>query len=301
MILLVATVVSEALARSRMLKVRIVTAVIIAAVVLSLLFAAPPPLFALIAGLVVLGIGGWEAAQLAGLRGSIGRWLFGGLLLLAGLGAGATLGIVRADAATLSTTGPSIPQLLIAPALLWLLLITWLSRPAFGNAPGSGWRLIKLAALAIVLLSAWLAVSWLQRESAWLVLMLIIIIAAADIGAYFTGRHFGGPKLAPRISPGKTWSGVAGGMSATVIVSALASLILPGIPFSPLQAAMIALILAGISIGGDLFISLLKRQQSIKDSSQLLPGHGGILDRIDSLGAALPFFALAVAHLSVQT
>ncbi len=296
-----ATAVLEAWARSRMLRARIVTAVIIAAAFLSLLFAAPPPVFAAIAAIIMLGIGGWEAGQLGGFRQPVARWTFGGLLLLTGLAAAAALELTHPiTPITPSTAGrdQTIPQLLIAPALLWLFLIGWLSRPTFGDQASVSWRVIKLAVLAVILGAAWLALSWLQRESAWLVVMLIVIIAAADTGAYFTGRHFGGPKLAPRISPGKTWSGVAGGMVSTVVISALASLILPGVPFSPLHAAGIALVLAGISIGGDLFISLLKRQQGIKDSSHLLPGHGGILDRIDSLGAALPFFALAVAYLS---
>ena len=293
-----ATAVLEAWARSRMLRVRIVTAVIIAVVFLSLLFAAPPPVFAAIAALIMLGIGGWEAGQLGGFRQPVARWAFGGLLLLAGLAAAAALELTNPITPIAAGHGQTIPQLLIAPALLWIFLIGWLSRPTFGDQASVSWRVIKLAVLAMILGAAWLALSWLQRESAWLVVMLIVIIAAADTGAYFTGRRFGGPKLAPRISPGKTWSGVVGGMASTVVISALASLILPSVPFSPLQAAGIALVLAGISIGGDLFISLLKRQQGIKDSSHLLPGHGGILDRIDSLGAALPFFALAVAYLS---
>jgi len=283
-----------------MLKVRIVTAVIIAVAVLSLLFAAPPSLFAVVAAVIILGIGGWEAAQLAGLRQQASRYVFGGLLLLAGLVTGAAAELIMLQSVRIPSLALTTPQLLILPAVLWLLLIGWLSRPVFGSEPSASWRVIKLTVLAVILVAAWLALSWLQRESPWLVLMLIFIIAAADIGAFFTGRHFGGAKLAPRISPGKTWSGVAGGMTATVIVSTLASLILPTPTFSPLSIAAIALILAGISVGGDLFISLLKRQQGIKDSSHLLPGHGGILDRIDSLGAALPFFALAIAHLSLR-
>ncbi|MEN1729685.1 MAG: phosphatidate cytidylyltransferase [Pseudomonadota bacterium] len=149
------------------------------------------------------------------------------------------------------------------------------------------------------MLAAWLAIAWLQQQSPWLPVLLIIIIAAADVGAYFTGRSVGGPKLAPRISPGKTWSGVAGGIVAAFIITTIAVLVLPDSPFSPWLAGTIALGLAAISVGGDLFFSLLKRQRGIKDSSHLLPGHGGILDRIDSLGAALPFFALAVAHLAI--
>jgi phosphatidate cytidylyltransferase len=281
-----------------MLKVRIITAVMIAAIVLPLLFAAPAPLFAVIAGIVVLAVGGWEAAQLGGLTRPAARWSFAGLLLAVGLTMGASLGLYPWGGSLLPDVSSSWPELLIVPVLLWPILMAWLLRPGLGGGPSPAWRAVKLLALAIILLAAWLALSWLQRASAWLVVMLILIIAAADIGAYFTGRHVGGPKLAPRISPGKTWSGVAGGMVATMIISALAGQLLPDSPFSWYEGAVIGLVLASISVGGDLFESLLKRQQGIKDSSQLLPGHGGILDRIDSLGAALPFFALAVAVLS---
>jgi len=278
-----------------------VTAVIIAAIVLSLLFIAPAPLFAVVAGVVILAVGGWEAAQLGGLTQPLLRWVFGALLLVTGLIVGVGLGLVDLPLPPFPGFDWPLPRVLVVPALLWLLLIAWLLRPELGRRPGTGWRSVKLAVLSVVLLSAWLAVSWLQRESAWLVVQLIIIIAAADIGAYFVGRQIGGPKLAPRISPGKTWSGVGGGLVSTMIISAVASQLLPGSPFSWPEAAGVALLLAGISVGGDLFMSLLKRQQGVKDSSQLLPGHGGILDRIDSLGAALPFFVLAVAFLSNPT
>jgi phosphatidate cytidylyltransferase len=132
-------------------------------------------------------------------------------------------------------------------------------------------------------------------SSPWLVVMLLILIAAADTFAYFTGRHFGGPKLAPRISPGKTLSGAAGGLIGAMVLTALSAAALPDSPFTPLTGALLGLGLGMISIAGDLFISLLKRQRALKDTSALLPGHGGILDRFDSLVAALPFFALAVA------
>jgi phosphatidate cytidylyltransferase len=148
--------------------------------------------------------------------------------------------------------------------------------------------------LGLILLGAWLAVVQLQMQSAWLIVWLLCVIGAADIGAYFTGRGIGGPKLAARISPGKTWSGAVGGVLAALLVAPLAAYGLPA-PLVSLSAPMLALVgvgLAVVSIGGDLFISLLKRQAGLKDSSDLLPGHGGLLDRLDSLGAALPFFAL---------
>ncbi len=281
-----------------MLKTRVITAVLIAAVVLSLLFGASPPVFATASALVLLGVGGWEAGRLGGLRAAASCWLFGAALFLLGSGIGLSAGLISSEIPGLSGLALSVPQLLVGPALLWLVLLCWLALPGFGRAQTPVWCSVKLLVLSIILISAWLALSWLHQRSPWLVLMLIIIIASADVGAYFTGRKFGGPKLAPRISPGKTWSGVAGGLFATVAVTTLFALALPYSPFPPLLAGAIAFILAWISIGGDLLMSLLKRQRGLKDSSQLLPGHGGILDRVDSLGAALPFFALAVAHLA---
>ncbi len=249
-----------------------------AVVGLGALFLSPPPLFAALAGLVLLGLGGREAARLAGLDSepAVGT-AFPAVLLLIGL---AVYGL-RTPVAT--TT------LLALGAMLWLGLLCWLARPHFGTRL----RLAKLLALAGVLICAWLALVTLQAVSPWLVLLVVLIIAAADIGAYFSGRAIGGPKLAPSISPGKTRAGAVGGLVAATVVTILAVTTLPDAPFSPLVAGAVGFVLALVSIGGDLLISLLKRQRGIKDSSTLLPGHGGILDRFDSLGAALPFFALA--------
>jgi len=281
-----------------MLRTRVVTALLIAVTVLSLLFALAPTPFALASAVVLLGVGGWEAGRLAGLTTRVGSLIFGAALVVSGLALGSSSGLLVDPWAFLPRLSVTIPHLLLVPAILWLLLAAWLSKPTLGSGRGAAWRPVKLLVLAMVLLAAWLAMAWLQSRSPWLVVLLIVIIAAADIGAYFTGRAVGGPKLAPRISPGKTWSGVVGGLIATVAVTTLIAAIVPESPFPPLRAGAIALLLAGISICGDLFMSLLKRQRGLKDSSRLLPGHGGILDRIDSLGAALPFFALAIAYLA---
>lgn len=260
-----------------MLKTRFLTAVAMAAVGLGLLFFLPPAAFSIAAGVLLLGIAGREAGRLAGLPEPI-QWLaFAGCLLLVALVLNLTL-----DSA--------LPGLALSLAVLaWLVMLLWLGQPNFGRHL----RGLKLAALAVILLSAWLSVSLLQAQSPWLVLLVVGIIAAADIGAYFSGKAIGGARLAPRISPGKTRAGALGGLLAATLVSTGTALAFPGAPFAPGPAAAIGLVLAAVSIGGDLLISLLKRQQGLKDSSSLLPGHGGLLDRFDSLGAALPFFALA--------
>ena len=247
-----------------------------AAIGLVLLFLATPPVFAVMVALLLLGLGGREAARLSGYSEHWQAAAYVALLL------------TLAGAWLLTDVVPTQPVLLAAAAL-WILLILWLARPRAGQHR----KWLKLMALGAVLWAAWLAAITLQQESPWLVLMLVVIIAAADIGAYFTGRSIGGPKLAPAISPGKTISGGVGGVLAAAAIATGSATVLPQAPFAPASAALIGAVLALLSIGGDLFISLLKRQRGLKDTSSLLPGHGGILDRFDSLGAALPFFALA--------
>ncbi len=260
-----------------MLRTRVVTAILMVAVGACLLFFLPAPLFAAVAALVLLGAGGREAGRLAGLARSTYWIVFAAALLAI---AGLLYVIPGPDRFTLPLT---------ITALVWLCLLGWLVQPAFGR----GDTALKLAVLAVILLGAWMALSLLQAESPWLVVLAVVVVAAADIGAYFSGKAIGGPKLAPQISPGKTRAGAIGGLVAATGLTALAVVLLPVPSFSAGMAAVLGLVLAAVSIGGDLFISLLKRQQGLKDSSSLLPGHGGLLDRFDSLGAALPFFALA--------
>ncbi len=270
-------------AKSKVLRTRVITAVIIALIGLCALFVLSPVAFAALAAIVLLGAGGWEGARLSGVRNN---WLRVGFALC--LLAAASLTWIAHEPAR-------IIIYLLPGCLLWLGLLAWLSRPNLGRAESPAHILIKLSVLAVVLLTAWLALSWIQSVSPWPVLMLIVIIAAADVGAYFTGRKIGGPKLAPSISPGKTRSGALGGLVCAIVLTALAAIVMPQSPFSPVVAGVLAGGLAIVSMGGDLFISLLKRQRQMKDTSNLLPGHGGILDRFDSLAAGLPFFALAVA------
>jgi len=256
--------------------------VVIATAGLAALFALPAAGFALLAGALLPLIGGWEAARLAGIDHPAGRWAFGGLLGLAAL--------------LVFRTELEPTWLLVAGCALWLCNFGWLARASAGRSGTPGVIAAKIAVLAVILLTAWLALWQLQARSPWLVVLLVVVIAAADTGAYFSGRHFGGARLAPSISPGKTRAGAIGGLLAAAVLTPLAGAAIPITIFGGLQMAGLALVLALISIGGDLFISLLKRQRGLKDTSGALPGHGGILDRFDSLAAALPFYALAVMH-----
>ena len=127
-----------------------------------------------------------------------------------------------------------------------------------------------------------------------IVLYLFLVVWATDIGAYFVGRAIGGPKLAPNISPSKTWAGLFGGMASAAIVGMLCAIFTP-YPPTVGSCITVAIILAVVSQMGDLFESWLKRRAGVKDSGTLIPGHGGVLDRLDGLAAATPILALFVA------
>jgi phosphatidate cytidylyltransferase len=124
-----------------------------------------------------------------------------------------------------------------------------------------------------------------------LILLIVAVVASADIGGYFTGRAWGKHKLKPAVSPGKTWEGFAGGVAANILLA----LVLWQVTGSNL-VILLAIILPTslVSVLGDLLESMVKRHRGIKDSGALLPGHGGVLDRVDSLTAAAPVFALAL-------
>jgi len=151
-----------------------------------------------------------------------------------------------------------------------------------------------------VLVGAWVALVELQARSPWLVLAAMGVVWIADTAAYFAGRRFGRRKLAPRVSPGKTWEGVYGALFAVALYALALAPLAQRAGFegasgtaTTLAFVVVVMLLAAVSVVGDLFESLLKRQAGVKDSGSLLPGHGGVLDRVDALLAAMPFAALA--------
>lgn len=164
-------------------------------------------------------------------------------------------------------------------------------RPAFDLVSGG-----------VYILLCFIAFAWIHdfvQDGPWLTLALVMSVAASDIGAYVTGRMIGGPKLAPKISPNKTWAGFGGAMGFFAVVLTLfygaARLFLPGmlsVPGGALAVFGVGLALGIVGQGGDLFISSYKRRCGMKDSGALIPGHGGILDRIDSHLLAAPVFLL---------
>ncbi|MBT8079324.1 MAG: phosphatidate cytidylyltransferase, partial [Gammaproteobacteria bacterium] len=150
----------------------------------------------------------------------------------------------------------------------------------------------------LVIVPAWLALDWLYRLNSLYLLLVLTVVWAADIGAYFSGKRFGRLKLAPQISPGKTWEGVLGGLIAVTALTAAHSL-WSGIGLITLIPLCLAVGI--ISIVGDLTVSIFKRSAGVKDSGSLFPGHGGVLDRADSITAAAPLFALGLGWIGVGT
>lgn len=185
----------------------------------------------------------------------------------------------------------------------WWLVITVMLIARRGNlAQIKTGRPAILALGGLVLLTAWLSIVTLHASGSdgpvW-VLFLFVLIWVADSGAYFAGRSFGRRKLAPVVSPGKTWAGAIGAFVGAALCAVLLALSGWIEAPSPLILAALAVIVTLVSIGGDLWESRLKREAGVKDSGQLLPGHGGMLDRIDSLLAAAPVYALGLGLVGV--
>ena len=182
----------------------------------------------------------------------------------------------------------------------WLLALLWLKHYHFASDHDSHARAFKLLAGTLAVVPAWCALGVIHASELnghyWLLLALMLVWAA-DTGAYFTGRNFGGKwfggrKLAPRISPNKTIEGLLGGIVLAMLVALVGAWLIgvDQVQFPPI--AGVAAVTVAFSVVGDLFESLLKRHVDIKDSGHLIPGHGGVLDRVDSVLAALPVFAL---------
>lgn len=235
--------------------------------------------------LPVLAIGGWEWAGLAA-YGRVGRFVYGAAVAIAAI---AIYYLVPAGAAAAKS------ELWVygASLLFWVVVAPlWLR---------GHWKLrdpVVLGVVGLVLLvPLWLALVRLQAAP-WSLLLFMSIVWIADTAAYLAGRTWGHRKLAPRISPGKSWEGVLGAAIALAAYYVLLWLSVPAAdrPFTALTGILVFAAILALSIEGDLFESWMKRQAGVKDSGQLLPGHGGILDRIDGLTSTMPAAALAL-HL----
>ena len=279
-----------------MLGTRILTAVILVPLVLAALFLLPPRGWAA-ESLLAVGLGAAEWANLAGYRKM--RWvLFVGGILLTGI----VLLVALMPSGSRGWADGVVFTLCGAATLFWLgvappwLAYRWKPSPRVGMAV-AGW---------VVLIGAWVALVALQAHSPWLVLAAMAIVWIADTAAYFSGRAFGRRKLAPSVSPGKTWEGVYGALAAVAVYAVALVPLAVAAGYSGAVSAVsvvlwlaFALALVALSVEGDLFESLLKRHAGVKDSGRVLPGHGGVLDRIDALLAAMPAAAL-LAHVFLR-
>jgi len=272
-------------------RTRVIAAAVMAPVaILSVLYLPSEFLAALVAALMMLGL--WEWTLLAGLQSRLARtaYLLANAALMAGLAWGAGRGLF------------TLKLVSLLGAFWWLFVLLWLSRFEFAASNNRWSRALKLFAGSVCVIPAWAAISWLHASQAngpvW-ALFALLIVWMADSGAYFFGVRFGKHKLAPRISPGKSWEGFFGGLLAVVLL-AFAALPLLGLRWDALTDLLILTVVTALfSVAGDLFESLLKRHAGMKDSSHLIPGHGGVLDRVDSLLAALPIFVMGKAWLGL--
>ncbi|MDI3322961.1 phosphatidate cytidylyltransferase [Pontibacterium granulatum] len=270
-----------------MLKARFLTAIVLAPLALVVLFLFPKDWFLLVIDGVLL-LGAWEWSRLSGLKGVKDKAFFIVTVALA-------LVLLHQFEAVLPVTA-----LLTAGLLFWVLALVWVIR----YPSTSGWAPVGVRVLMgyAVLLPVWIAFGELKSWglSTELILMLLLLVWAADVGAYFTGKSLGKNKLAPSVSPGKTREGLYGGLLSCVLVGLGFSFWFELDVQSLVYLVLLSVVTGMISVLGDLFESMLKRHQGMKDSSQLLPGHGGILDRMDSLTAAAPLFVLGVQFVTLN-
>ncbi|HET7371223.1 MAG TPA: phosphatidate cytidylyltransferase [Gammaproteobacteria bacterium] len=272
-----------------MLKQRLLTALVAIPIVVALALFAPRGVVAAVLGIIVLA-GAWEWTAFAGYSATSAKWAY--LLLVGALlvGCGFTLLVPNLAGAVI-----------VVGAAWWLLVTVGVTAYGLGHAEAhisgiSSW-LISLCGL-LTLVPAWEAVVAIRGmvSGPGLLFFMLVLIWVADSGAYAAGRLWGRRRLAPRISPGKTWEGVAGGLAAAAIVGVAGSLFFG---FSLAVFVPVCILTAAFSIIGDLSESLFKRLIGIKDSGTLFPGHGGVLDRFDSLSAAAPVFYVCLWALGL--
>lgn len=261
-----------------MLKQRIVTALVLAPLVLLVIFWASHNLvMAVLAALMLAGA--WEWSAFPGFTSRFARFVY--------------VAAVAASIAATWAVGSAMERsaLLYCALAWWMVALFWVAIfPAHVNRGGAA-----IAGL-LVLVPTWLALVQLHEFNPQWILFLLLLVVAADVGAYFGGRRFGRHKLAPQVSPGKTWEGVFGGLAAAAVMAGI------GVYWFDVQAPPFILLCAIVTIAsivGDLTESLFKRHAGLKDSGTLLPGHGGVLDRIDSVTAAAPFFVVGAKQFGI--
>jgi phosphatidate cytidylyltransferase len=251
--------------------------------------------FSLVIGLITL-LGAWEWSNLAGVTSLVKRILFLSVLILPMLGIQFWTQILELVAQALDWPDVRdysgiLEWLVIAPVLFWILVMILIRKTPTGVLNLKLKTRYKVLLGWFVLLSAWMFLSRLRAfYGTEMTMYFLILIWAADISAYVAGKKWGKTKLAPEISPGKTVAGMYGALVSGLVCAVVLSLIYGFQLMIATDFVLLSVLTVLISIYGDLFFSVVKRQHGVKDTGSLLPGHGGILDRIDSLIAAIPFF-----------
>lgn len=285
-----------------MLKLRIITALVLLPLAMVLLLYPGLKVFSLIL-IPVFAIIAWEWSRLLQTNTVISTLFI--LLAVASL-CGIYYWLSQSDffaypviPANWAETHPF--KLLIVSIMAWIVaFVLILLYPKMGRVWLRGPWIRALFGL-IFLMSTWLAVVLIRSTDivqnhyygGWLLLLMFVVIWGADVGAYVFGKAMGKRKLAPVVSPNKTWEGAIGGLVTATVLSTIAAFFI-GLSFSLSWFVLLAMVLVVVSVIGDLFESMLKRQAGIKDSSQILPGHGGLLDRLDSTLSVAPFFIIAL-------
>ncbi len=273
-----------------MLKQRLLTALVLIPLTVWAVLGLSSGALALLLAMFVL-LGAWEWGALMGLNSLPKRAAYLGLMLLALWVAWAAIG--RPGVLT---------GVLVLALAWWILALIWLVRYRPAQKDDLTVVAAKGVAGILTLTPAWAALVAVHadgRSGAYLLLLLLVLIWAADSGAFFAGRRWGNVKLAPQISPGKTREGVYGALAVASLWAAVGGLWLGLQGLRLMLFVTLCLVTVLFSIVGDLFESMVKRQRGVKDSGNLFPGHGGVLDRVDSLTAAAPVFVLGLHWLEI--
>jgi phosphatidate cytidylyltransferase len=271
------------------MKQRVVTALLVTPTAILMILLLPTVIFALIIAVLCL-IALWEWTRLSGMRARPVR--------------GVLIGIYAAAMLALWCSLDSwfFWVMLVAGCVWWLAVIFWLRHFSFAAAPTRENTAIKLIGGTLAVLPAWGALMRIHAGQpdvhSW-ALYSLIVIWAADTFAFLAGSRWGRTKLAPKISPGKTIAGVYGALAGSALVAVIGGWLLNVRGWTLAALVLVAMLSVTFSIVGDLFESLIKRHANVKDSGALFPGHGGVLDRLDSVFAALPIFALGKLLLGI--
>lgn len=285
-----------------MLKHRILTGVILAPLIVFAILQSSYEWYGLIIATIIL-LGAWEWSDLAGLKSVVYRIVFVAVVGLSLFGflkwpvlIDGISGLM--DSIELTEYAGTIDWLVILPALWWLFISTVLRQYPNKLLKMRPKTKTKLLVGWFILVMAWLYMTRLYFYGVDFVIFFIFLIWCADIAAYFAGRLWGKAKLAPQISPGKTVAGLYGALGVTIIYTIAACIYYEFSAITIMNFVMLSLLTVIFSVTGDLFESWAKRLRGVKDSGRILPGHGGILDRIDSLIAAIPIFYLGILLMS---